>query len=233
MIKVVFPILYTFLYMTSISVAQDWPNLSRFAEANAELGLPLKDEMRVVFMGNSITEGWLLNDSLNFFQKNGYVNRGIGGQTTPQMLIRFRQDVVDLKPVVVVILAGINDIAGNTGPSTLDMIVNNLMSMAELAKSNNIRVIISSVLPALDFPWRRGLEPAQKVINLNKMLKEYCANEGHHYLNYFSHMVDDQNGLKAEYTYDGVHPNKAGYEVMSLLAKEAIDKELTKTSKQN
>lgn len=212
--------------MISNSIAQDWPNLSRFSQENDSLGLPKAGEKRVVFMGNSITEGWLLNESLDFFQKNGYINRGIGGQTTPQMLIRFRPDVIDLEPAVVVILAGINDIAGNTGPSTLDMIMNNLMSMAELAESKGIKVIISSVLPALDFPWRRGLEPAQKVIELNRMLMEYCTNEGHHYLDYFSHMADDQNGLKAEYTYDGVHPNTTGYKVMEPLAEAAIKKVL-------
>ncbi|MEM9390658.1 MAG: GDSL-type esterase/lipase family protein, partial [Bacteroidota bacterium] len=174
------------VFMIETAQSQDWPNLSRFAAANDLLGLPTADEKRVVFMGNSITEGWLLNDSLTFFQENGYINRGIGGQTTPQMLVRFRQDVIDLKPAVVVILAGINDIAGNTGPSTLKMIMNNIESMAELARSNHIQVIISSVLPALDFPWSRGLEPARKVIKLNKMLKEYCTRQQYHYLDYFS-----------------------------------------------
>ncbi|MEO0552664.1 MAG: GDSL-type esterase/lipase family protein [Bacteroidota bacterium] len=122
-----------------------------------------------------------------------------------------------------VILAGINDIAGNTGPSSLKIIINNIESMAELARSNDIRVIISSVLPALDFPWNRGLEPAQKVIKLNKMLKEYCSKEKRYYLDYFSHMVDVQDRLKAEYTYDGVHPNKARYKAMAPLAKSAVD----------
>ncbi|MEM7110067.1 MAG: GDSL-type esterase/lipase family protein, partial [Bacteroidota bacterium] len=139
------------------SYGQDWPNLSKYQTENDSLGSPGAGKERVVFMGNSITEGWLLNDSLTFFQENGYVNRGIGGQTTPQMLIRFRQDVIQLQPAVVVILAGINDIAGNTGPSTLNMIMNNIKSMAELASSNHIKVIISSVLPARDFPWRPGL----------------------------------------------------------------------------
>ncbi|MEM6525634.1 MAG: GDSL-type esterase/lipase family protein [Bacteroidota bacterium] len=185
------------------SYGQDWPNLSKYKAENDSLGLPENGIERIVFMGNSITEGWILNDSLGFFRKNGYVNRGIGGQTTPQMLIRFRQDVIELKPSVVVILAGINDIAGNTGPSTLEMIMNNIESMAELAKSNNIKVIISSVLPAQDFPWSRDMEPAEKVIKLNGMLKEYCNRQEHYYLDYFSHMVNDQNGLKSEYTYYG------------------------------
>ena len=211
--------------MIELSSAQDWPNLSRFEAANAQLGSPEGDERRVVFMGNSITEGWL-QDSTSFFYSKSYINRGISGQTTPQMLIRFRADVIDLKPSVVVILAGINDIAGNTGPSTIEMISNNLMSMVELAKANDIKVVLSSVLPAYDFPWRSGMEPALKVVELNRILKEYSDKTGIIYLDYFSAMVDGQNGLKKELTYDGVHPNIAGYKVMEPLAKEAIEKAL-------
>jgi lysophospholipase L1-like esterase len=176
-------------------------------------------------MGNSITEGWerIMPD---FFTENPYINRGISGQTTPQMLIRFRQDVVDLQPAAVVLLAGINDIAGNTGPSTLTMIFNNIQSMAEIAEANEIKVIIASVLPAYDFPWRPGLEPAAKVVALNQMLKSYCQNKGFVYLDYFTPMADERNGLKANYGDDGVHPNLTGYQVMAPLVKAAIAKAL-------
>src|SRR5665811_2601203 len=146
---------------------QDWPNLKEFQEANQELGAPAADEDRVVFMGNSITIGWL-NNRPEFFEGQPYVNRGISGQTTPQMLIRFRQDVVDLKPKVVVILAGTNDIAGNTGPSTLEMIEDNIASMAVLAKAEKIKVILCSVLPVYDYPWAPGLQPAEKIATLNQ-----------------------------------------------------------------
>ncbi len=205
----------------------DWPNLARFQEDNRKIGLPAKGENRIVFMGNSITEGWS-NAMPDFFTGKSYVNRGISGQTTPQMLIRFRPDVVDLKPAVVVILAGINDIAGNTGPSTQKMIQDNLASMADIAKANGIRVVLSSVLPAWDFPWKPGLQPAEKVIALNTWIKLYAQENGCVYLDYFSPMVDDRHGLKAEYTYDGVHPNLAGYQVMAPLAEKAIQQALKK-----
>ncbi len=182
---------------------------------------PSENENRIVFMGNSITEGWL-QDSLSFFHTKGYINRGISGQTTPQMLLRFRADVIDLNPNTVVILAGINDIAGNTGPSTIQMIFDNIKSMTELAKINTIDVVISSVLLAKDFPWSPGMEPAQKVINLNRLLKNYCDTHYLVYLDYFSEMVDEHYGLKESLTYDGVHPNMAGYKVMQALAEKAL-----------
>lgn len=147
--------------------AQDWANLKQFQNDNAALGAPAKGEKRVVFMGNSITIGWL-NNCPEFFKDRPYINRGISGQTTPQMLLRFRQDVIDLQPKAVVILAGTNDIAGNTGPSTLEMIEDNLASMAQLAKANGIKVILCSVLPAFDYPWRPGMEPNVKIPELNK-----------------------------------------------------------------
>lgn len=203
------------------STAQDWPNLQRFQAQNTALGKPATGEKRVVFMGNSITEGWL-HDSLSLFKNPAYINRGISGQTTPQMLVRFRQDVINLQPTAVVILAGINDIAGNTGPSTLEMIADNIFSMAELARSHNIEVILCSVLPAFDFPWRPDMEPANKVIALNKGLKAYAEKHGHIYLDYFSAMVDEQNGLRSELTYDGVHPNLDGYRLMEPLVTETI-----------
>jgi lysophospholipase L1-like esterase len=161
-----------------------------------------------------------------FFAGKPYIDRGISGQTTPQMLIRFRPDVIDLKPSAVVLLAGINDIAGNTGPSTLEMIESNIAGMAEMAKANGIKVILCSVLPAYDFPWRPGMEPAEKVVELNAWIKSYAATHDCMYVDYFSSMADERKGLKAEYTYDGVHPNKAGYQVMEPLVEEAITKAL-------
>jgi len=222
-----FIILFICVIMTDNLTAQDWANLNRFKNENIKLELPSSKENRVVFMGNSITEGWS-KFSPEFFSNGQYINRGISGQTTPQMLLRFRQDVINLKPAVVVILAGTNDIAGNTGPSTLQMIMDNIISMVELAKSNNIKVILSSVLPAFDYPWNPGLNPAEKIPMLNKMIENYAKNNNIIFLDYFSSMVDNRNGLKAEYTIDGVHPNKAGYEIMIPLAEEAIKKALNK-----
>jgi lysophospholipase L1-like esterase len=207
------------------SIRDDWPNLGRYREANAKLSVPGPEESRVVFMGNSITDGWI-NASPEFFESRPYIDRGISGQTTPQMLVRFRQDVIDLKPKVVVILAGTNDIAGNTGPSTLKMIMNNIASMAELAKANGIEVILSSILPAYDYPWKPGLEPAPKIVALNKWIKEYTNENEMIYLDYFTAMADERMGLKSAYTRDGVHPNKEGYKVMEGLAEEAIAKAL-------
>lgn len=205
----------------------DWPNLAKYRDANAKLGPPASNENRVVFIGNSITEGWAQYFPTMFAGKP-YVNRGIGGQTTPQMLIRFRQDVIALQPKVVVILAGINDIAGNTGPSTLEMIEDNLASMTELAQSNGIRVVLSSVLPAIDFPWRRGLEPAPKVIALNKWMKDYAAKRGAIYLDYHSAMSDANGGMREGLASDGVHPTEAGYRVMVPLVEQAISEALRK-----
>ena len=202
---------------------QDWPNLKQFQDANQKLTAPASNENRVVFMGNSITIGWL-NKRPEFFKGKSYVNRGISGQTTPQMLIRFRQDVVDLTPKVVVILAGTNDIAGNTGPSTIPMIADNIISMAEIAHANDIKVILSSTLPAFDYPWKPGLEPADKIIALNKLLKSYAEEKGHIYLDYFSAMADDRNGLPKRYADDEVHPTVEGYKVMEPLVEKAIAK---------
>ena len=204
---------------------QDWACLKCFQDSNSQVPPPAKGENRVVFMGNSITIGWLhLNPE--FFAGKPYLDRGVSGQTTPQMLIRFRPDVIDLKPKVVVILAGTNDIAGNTGYTPVPTIFGNIVSMAELAKANGIRVVLSSVLPAYDYPWRKGLQPVPKIAALNRLLKEYA--ETHHciYLDYFSAMADDQGGMKQELTLDGVHPNKAGYLVMGPLAEAAIAKAL-------
>ena len=201
--------------------AQDWPNLERFREVNSQLPELKSTEKRVVFMGNSITEGWS-NFRPEFFEGKPYVNRGISGQTTPQMLLRFRQDVIDLKPAAVVILAGINDIAGNTGPSSIEMILDNIISMAELAKANQIKVVLCSVLPAKDFPWRPGLEPAEKVVKLNTLLQAYAKEHQLIYVDYFSAMVDDSNGMKEDLAYDGVHPTALGYSVMEPLVLAGI-----------
>lgn len=203
----------------------DWANLARFKDENMKVGLPAASEKRIVFMGNSITEGWSRLDP-DFFKGKPYVNRGISGQTTPQMLIRFRPDAINLKPSVIVILAGINDIAGNTGPSTLEMIEDNLASMVDIAKSNGIPVVLSSVLPAFDFPWRTGMQPAEKVVALNFWIKNFAEKRGCIYLDYFTTMADKRNGLKEELTYDGVHPNLAGYKVMDPLVEAAIQKAL-------
>jgi lysophospholipase L1-like esterase len=205
----------------------DWAYLGRFKEANEKLGNPVKNEKRVVFMGNSITEGWI-GTCPEFFAGRPYVNRGISGQTTPQMLLRFRSDVVTLKPKVVVILAGINDIAGNTGPSTLEMIEDNISSMSEIAKANQIKVVISSVLPAYDFPWNPGVFPAERIIALNKWLQNYCNSNKIIYLDYYSSMVDERGGLKKELSEDGVHPNAVGYKIMEPLVEKAIQQALKK-----
>jgi lysophospholipase L1-like esterase len=206
-------------------IKDDWPNLGFYREANGKLLPPEANENRVVFMGNSITEGWILT-SPEFFEGKPYIDRGISGQTTPQMLIRFRPDVIDLRPKVVVMLCGVNDIAQNTGPSTLEMIEGNIASMAELAKANGIKVILCSVLPAHDFPWRPGLEPAEKIVVLNKWIKEYASKNACIYLDYFSSMADERNGMKSIYSEDGVHPDKLGYKVMEGLAEGAINSAL-------
>ena len=219
--------LFAVLLLSASASAQDWANTSRFKDANAKLASPSSGENRVVFMGNSITEGWINTDP-DFFAGKSYVNRGISGQTTPQMLVRFRPDVINLKPTVVVILAGTNDIAGNTGPSTLEMIMDNLISMAELAKANQIKVVLSSVLPAFDYPWKPGMEPAPKIVKLNEMIKTYAEQNNIVYLDYFSSTVDDRNGLKKELSGDGVHPNMAGYKIMEPLVEAAIKKALGK-----
>lgn len=199
----------------------DWPALTKYAQANATLPAPRPGENRVVFMGNSITEGWATYfDKL--FPGKPYVGRGISGQTTPQMLVRFRQDVVALKPKVVVILGGTNDIAGNTGPSTLEMIEDNLASMTEIAQANGIRVVLVSVLPVFDYPWRRGLEPAPKIVALNAWIKQYAARVRVVYLDLHSAMRDERQGMRAELSSDGVHPNAAGFALMSPLAGRAI-----------
>jgi len=221
--KLAFGILLVSMLTIQFSFAQDWANLNRFKADNANLAATAPGENRVVFMGNSITEGWIKIHP-EFFAR--YINRGISGQTTPQMLVRFRADVIKLKPKVVLILAGTNDIAGNTGPSTLEMIEDNIISMTQLAKANGIKVILCSVLPAFDYPWKPGLEPAEKIVTLNRMIKEYAAKSGSVYLDYYSPLADERKGMKAEYSKDGVHPNMEGYKIMEPLAEKAIAKAL-------
>ena len=213
------------LLMLGISIgveAQDWANLNRFREDNAKLGKARTCDQRVVFMGNSITQGWISQMPEFFAPEKQYINRGIGGQTTPQMLVRFRQDVIALYPKVVVILAGINDIAGNTGPSSLEMIEDNLYSMTELAQAHGIQVVLCSVLPAYDFPWSPGKEPAGKVIELNKRIKNYANTHGAVYCDFHSAMADERNGLPKNLSGDGVHPNKEGYAIMQPIVDQAI-----------
>lgn len=201
----------------------DFGGFEQFKEDDVKLGEPAAGEDRVVFMGDSITEGWHLDES---FPSKPYVNRGISGQTTPQMLVRFRQDVVDLKPKVVIILAGINDIAGNTGPMTLEQTEENIASMADLAAANRIHVVLCSVLPAFDFTWAPGLEPAPKVALLNAWLRGYAAAKHYVYVDYYSAMKDDRGGLPATLSKDGVHPLPAGYAIMTPLAEAGIEKAL-------
>lgn len=205
----------------------DWANFRRYSKDNETLGAPKSGEQRVVFMGNSITEGWK-NSRPDFFAGRAYLNRGISGQTTPQMLLRFKPDVVNLKAKVVVILAGINDIAGNTGPMTIEQTFDNIVSMAEIAKANNIKVVLCSVLPAYDFPWSPGKEPAGKVIALNALLKEYAKKQGLVYVDYFAAMADERKGLPAHLANDGIHPTEAGYKIMEPLVEKGIAEALKK-----
>jgi lysophospholipase L1-like esterase len=205
----------------------DWPALSRYADENAKLAPRAANEIRVVFMGDSITDAWIKRSPKFFADNPGYIDRGISGQTTPQMLIRFRPDVIALKPNAVVILAGTNDIAGNTGPMTLEMIEDNFRSMVDLAKANNIAVVLSSVMPVCDYirPQTERRPPAQ-IIALNAWIKDYCAKNYLVYLDYYSALLDDQKMFKKELTYDGLHPNEAGYAVMEPLARKAIAQRL-------
>jgi len=200
----------------------DFGGLACFKEDDVKLG-PAAGENRVVFMGDSITQGWRLEQS---FPGKPYINRGISGQTTPQMLVRFRQDVVDLQPKAVIILAGINDIAGNTGPMTLEQTEENIASMADIADANGIRVVLCSVLPAFDFPWAPGLEPAPKVALVNAWLRGYAMARHFVYVDYYSAMKDERGGLPATLSKDGVHPLPAGYAIMAPLAEAGIEKAL-------
>jgi lysophospholipase L1-like esterase len=213
---------------------EDWPALRRYHDANAKLAAPARNEERVVFMGDSITDSWDDPKYGGFFPGKPYIDRGISGQTTPQMLIRFRADVIALKPKVVVILAGTNDIAGNTGPVSLEAIEDNLSSMAEVARANKIRVVLSSVLPISDYdktkegkPITRTMQrPPERIKALNDWMRKYAADNDGVYLDYYSAMVDNKGLLKDELSEDGLHPNQKGYEIMAPLAEHAISSAL-------
>lgn len=207
--------------------SHDWANFGRYAQANATT----PKGVTAVFMGNSITDGWP-GASPEFFTDNNYVGRGIGGQVTSQMLVRFRNDVLDLNPKCVAILAGTNDIARNNGYISIENIYGNIVSMAELAKHHGIEVLICSVLPVYEYPWRKEIErPADQIIELNAMLKAYAEKNGCTYIDYHSAMKDERNGLPEKYAKDGVHPTKEGYAVMESIVKPAIDKAAKKKKK--
>lgn len=225
MIKKIF-LLSSLIALVTIVKAQekkDWANFARYEADNVLVKQLPASQRKVVFMGNSITEGWVRVDS-SFFKENGFIGRGISGQVTSQMLVRFRQDVIALKPQAVVILAGTNDIAGNNGPISLDNIFGNIVSMAELAKVNGIKVIISSVLPASDYRWSPGKEPNIKIPQLNAMFEAYCKKNKIVYADYFKKMANAENGLDIELSKDGVHPTLAGYKIM-----ESVILPITKT----
>ena len=219
------------IFSTSLLQAQskindnwaDWANFRKYAEQNKAVPARIKGEKRVVFLGNSIFEGWIRLRP-EFFAGKPYYDRGISGQTTPQMLLRFYEDVLALDPDVLVLKAGINDIAQNTGPYNPLQTLNNIKAIAQLARVNNIKVILCSVLPASDFRWRPGLEPGDKVIALNNAIRDFAKTEGFYYLDLYSAVVDDKKGMKAEYANDGVHPTVEGYKVLEPLVEDAIRK---------
>lgn len=206
----------------------DWANLARYRDLNAQLPPPAPNEDRVVFMGDSITDGWARRFPQAFPGKP-YVGRGISGQTTPQMLVRFRPDVLNLKPKVVVILAGTNDIAGNTGPMNVEQVEGNLASMADLAKANGIRVVLCSVMPVNDYYRpQTGQRSPEKIVAINTWMKDYAAKNGNVYLDYYSAMLDEQKMLKKEITGDGLHPNDTGYALIEPMVEKAIGEALKK-----
>jgi len=204
----------------------DFAYLKRYSPYNKFIAAPAKGENRVVFMGNSIVEGWVNADS-TFFLENKFIGRGISGQTSPQMLLRFRQDVIDLQPKVVIINAGTNDIAENTGPYDSDYTFSNIVSMAQLAQANGVIPILSSVLPASDFPWRKDFgNPSEKILPLNKRIKAYAEKHNLVYLDYNTALTNDIGGMNVDLAEDGVHPTLKGYKIMESLAKEAVVKAL-------
>ena len=207
----------------------DWAQLGRYRADNAALPPPPATGQRVVFYGDSITDAWGRGDGLGpFFPGKPYINRGISGQTTPQMLVRFQQDVVHLHPAAVVILAGTNDIAGNTGPSTPEMIENNFKSMTAIARANGIKVVLASITPAYNYPWKPAIQPVPIIREVNQWLKEYCASEHLVFLDYYGAMSDAKGAMKPGLASDGVHPTGAGYAIMGPLAEAAIAEALAK-----
>ena len=216
-------LLFIFTSMSQTSLAQDWANLAKYETQNNQLPPKHSGEKRIVLMGDSITEFWSQIQP-EFFANTSYINRGISGQTTPQMLIRFRPDVLDLHPNVVVILAGVNDIAGNTGPTTPKKILDNIKSMVELAKANKIKVILCSVLPANNFYWRPNEKAATTILELNQLIQSYAIQHHIAYVDYHTAMADAKKGLPKEFSDDGVHPNLKGYQTMGPLLEKAIQK---------
>lgn len=206
--------------------SDDWAALSKYQKENDSLGAPNKGEKRVVFLGSSIFEFWKQKDP-QYFNNGSYLDRGISGQISPQLLIRFRQDVINLKPKAVIILAGSNDLAGNKGHVSNETVMNNIKSMAELARKNRIKVILCKYLPIYEYPWNKNLKGvADQIISLNNEIVSYAKANRFVILDYWTPLVDERNGQKAAYTTDGVHPNLAGYKVMEKVTEEAIDKAL-------
>jgi len=228
-IKLVTYSLIIFLFIIRTSIAQNhenvntWANFEQFKSANEKLSELKNGEERVVFLGNSITIGWEETNPI-FFENKNYINRGISGQTTPQMLVRFYADVIDIGATTVVILAGTNDIAGNTGPMSIDMILNNLKSMADIALANNLKVILCSVLPAYDYPWSPNKNPNIKIPKLNSKIKKYAEKADVYYLDYFKALDNGNNGIDKEFSYDGVHLTLEGYKVLEPLVENALKK---------
>lgn len=228
-IKLLAFLLLTFSLITKNSNAQNhekvntWANFEQFKNENDKLSRLKNGEERVVFLGNSITIGWQETHP-EFFENKTYVNRGISGQTTPQMLVRFYADVIDIQATTVVILAGTNDIAGNTGPMSIDMILNNIKSMTDIALANNVKVILCSVLPAYDYPWSPNKNPNIKIPKLNSKIKKYAIETGVHYLDYFKALDNGNNGIDEEFSYDGVHLTLEGYKVLEPLVENALKK---------
>ena len=200
----------------------DWPNLGRYRAENEELKTSGNDKIKTVFMGDSITEGWSLNDP-EFFSRNNFVNRGISGQTSPQMLIRFKQDAIHLNPELIIINAGTNDIAGNTGPASPEMIIDNICSMAEIGLKNDIRIALSTILPVYKYPWNEKVTNVpDRISKVNTALQKYSEKHSLIFIDFFKSMVNEQRGLKSAYGVDGVHPTKQGYKVMSNVVKNTI-----------
>lgn len=213
-------LIFASILLSTMLSAQDFANFGRYQKQNQEV-ISQNSAPNSVLMGDSITEGWFATDP-EFFTKNNFVGRGIGGQVTSQMLLRFREDVIKLKPKRVIILAGTNDIAENQGPISLDKVFGNIVSMAELAKANNIKVVLCSVLPAYDYPWKKDMQPADKVIVLNKMIKDYAEKNHITYVDYHSVLRDEKNGLPKDIAEDGIHPNKSGYEKMEAILLKSL-----------
>ncbi|WP_293785968.1 GDSL-type esterase/lipase family protein [uncultured Pedobacter sp.] len=207
------------------NLSDDWAALTRYQKENALLPMPAKKEKRVVFLGSSIFEFWKQKDP-EYFSRNNYVDRGISGQISPQLLIRFRQDVINLKPKAVIILAGSNDIAGNTGHVTIDKIMDNIKSMAELARLHRIKVILCKYLPVYEYPWNKRIEAADSIVNLNKEIEAYAKERNYTVLDYWTPLVDERKGQRAELTVDGVHPNLAGYKIMEVVTDASVKKAL-------